>query len=89
MKDPLDEIFTEKITIKELKELEEKINEYRRLYTNAVLVREKQFIEIMTEREDLLSLIIKLNKEIDKWKKINSDKTKDANREKVEVEDEN
>jgi hypothetical protein len=66
--DPLDEIFTQKITIKELRELENKINEYRKLYTNAVLVREKQFIEIMNEREELLSLIIKLNEEIDKWK---------------------
>jgi hypothetical protein len=69
--DPLDEIFTQKITIKELRELENKINEYRKLYTNAVLVREKQFIEIMNEREELLSLIIKLNEEIDKWKKKN------------------
>ena len=61
-------IFTKQITIEDYKKLENQINEYRRLYANAVLVREKQFIEIMKERGDLLSLIIKLEKRISELK---------------------
>ena len=64
-KDPLDEIFTKNITIKEFKDMEEQINEYRRLYVSAVLIREKDIIKIMKERQDLLDLTIKLNRRIE------------------------
>ena len=67
-KDHLDKIFTKQITIEDYKELENQINEYRKLYANAVLVKEKQFIEIMKEREDLLNLIIKLKRRISELK---------------------
>ena len=63
--DPLDEIFTKNITIKEFKELGNQINEYRRLYVEAVLVREKQIIKIIKEREELLDLTVELNKRLD------------------------
>ena len=63
--DPLDEIFIKNITIKELKQLENQINEYRGLYVSAVLVREKEIIKIINERQELLNLTIKLNKRID------------------------
>lgn len=54
-----------------IKELETKINEYRKLYAEAVLVREKQFIDLLKERQELLDLIIKLTNAIGEQKKKN------------------
>jgi len=62
---PLDEILTKNITLKEFKELENQINEYRKLYVEAVLVREKQIIKIIKERKELLNLTIRLSKRIE------------------------
>ena len=73
--DPLDEIFTRTITLKEYKELENLIDEYRKLYAKAVLVRERQFIDMLNERQELLDLIFKLNKRLEELKIPDRNKT--------------